>query len=47
MAANPELQAQISALPHKPGVYKYFDDEGVVGGLVFAGDAGGVAVADL
>jgi excinuclease ABC subunit C len=30
MAANPELQAQISALPHKPGVYKYFDDEGII-----------------
>ena len=30
MAANPALQAQISALPHKPGVYKYFDDEGII-----------------
>ena len=30
MAANPELQAQISALPHKPGIYKYFDDEGII-----------------
>ncbi|WP_310396855.1 excinuclease ABC subunit UvrC [Hymenobacter sp.] len=30
MAANPELQALISALPHKPGVYKYFDDEGII-----------------
>ena len=30
MAANPELQAQISALPHKPGVSKYFDDEGII-----------------
>ncbi|MDO7873352.1 excinuclease ABC subunit UvrC [Hymenobacter sp. ASUV-10] len=30
MAAKPELQAQISALPHKPGIYKYFDDEGII-----------------
>ena len=30
MAATPELQVQISALPHKPGVYKYFDDEGII-----------------
>ncbi|MBH8558678.1 excinuclease ABC subunit UvrC [Hymenobacter negativus] len=30
MAAKPELQAQINALPHKPGVYKYFDDEGII-----------------
>lgn len=30
MAANPALQAQISALPHKPGIYKYFDDEGII-----------------
>ena len=30
MAANPELQALINALPHKPGVYKYFDDEGII-----------------
>ncbi|GAC1588584.1 MAG: excinuclease ABC subunit UvrC [Hymenobacter sp.] len=30
MAANEHLQAQISALPHKPGVYKYFDDEGII-----------------
>ncbi len=30
MAANDFLQTQISALPHKPGVYKYFDDEGII-----------------
>ena len=30
MAANEHLQAQISSLPHKPGVYKYFDDEGII-----------------
>ena len=30
MAASPALQAQIAALPHKPGVYKYFDDEGII-----------------
>ncbi|MBD2723713.1 excinuclease ABC subunit UvrC [Hymenobacter armeniacus] len=30
MAANPELQAQINGLPHRPGVYKYFDDEGII-----------------
>lgn len=30
MAANEFLQAQINALPHKPGVYKYFDDEGII-----------------
>ena len=30
MAANTELQAQINALPHQPGVYKYFDDEGII-----------------
>ncbi len=30
VAASPILQAQISALPHKPGVYKYFDDEGII-----------------
>lgn len=30
MAAKEHLQAQISALPHKPGVYKYFDDEGII-----------------
>ncbi|OGX85511.1 excinuclease ABC subunit UvrC [Hymenobacter glacialis] len=30
MAAKPELQALINALPHKPGVYKYFDDEGII-----------------
>ncbi|MBD2770240.1 excinuclease ABC subunit C [Hymenobacter sp. BT664] len=30
MAAKDYLQAQISALPHKPGVYKYFDDEGII-----------------
>lgn len=30
MAANEHLQAQINALPHKPGVYKYFDDEGII-----------------
>ena len=30
MAASPALQAQINALPHQPGVYKYFDDEGII-----------------
>ena len=30
MGASAVLQAQISALPHKPGVYKYFDDEGII-----------------
>ena len=30
MAASPDLQAQINHLPHRPGVYKYFDDEGII-----------------
>jgi len=30
MAAKEHIQAQINALPHKPGVYKYFDDEGII-----------------
>lgn len=30
MAANDFLQDQIRQLPHKPGIYKYFDDEGII-----------------
>ncbi|WP_046243988.1 excinuclease ABC subunit UvrC [Hymenobacter terrenus] len=30
MAAKDFLQDQIRQLPHKPGVYKYFDDEGII-----------------
>ena len=30
MAANELLQAQINSLPHKPGVYKYFDEESII-----------------
>ena len=30
MAASPDLQAQINHLPHRPGVYKYFDNEGII-----------------
>ncbi len=30
MAASPQLQEQINRLPHRPGVYKYFDDEGII-----------------
>jgi excinuclease ABC subunit C len=30
MAANDFLQEQIRQLPHKPGIYKYFDDEGII-----------------
>ena len=30
MAASPQLQEQINHLPHRPGVYKYFDDEGII-----------------
>ena len=30
MAAKEHIQAQINSLPHKPGVYKYFDDEGII-----------------
>jgi len=30
MAANAQLQEQIRHLPHRPGIYKYFDDEGII-----------------
>ncbi|QDA59802.1 excinuclease ABC subunit UvrC [Hymenobacter jejuensis] len=30
MAANDYLQEQIRQLPHRPGIYKYFDDEGII-----------------
>jgi excinuclease ABC subunit C len=30
MAAKPELQEQINRLPHQPGVYRYYDDEGII-----------------
>ncbi|MBC8082037.1 MAG: excinuclease ABC subunit C [Hymenobacter sp.] len=30
MAAQEHLQEQIRQLPHRPGVYKYFDDEGII-----------------
>ncbi|MBC6699772.1 excinuclease ABC subunit UvrC [Hymenobacter sp. BT190] len=30
MAAKEHLQEQIRQLPHRPGVYKYFDDEGII-----------------
>jgi len=30
MAAKPELQEQINRLPHQPGVYRYFDEEGII-----------------
>ncbi|MGY2133861.1 excinuclease ABC subunit UvrC [Hymenobacter sp. HD11105] len=30
MAAKAHLQEQIRHLPHRPGVYKYFDDEGII-----------------
>ncbi|WP_317175115.1 GIY-YIG nuclease family protein [Hymenobacter qilianensis] len=30
MAAKAHLQEQIRQLPHRPGVYKYFDDEGII-----------------
>ena len=30
MAASSQLQEQINRLPHRPGVYKYFDDEGII-----------------
>ena len=30
MAAQAHLQDQIRQLPHRPGVYKYFDDEGII-----------------
>jgi excinuclease ABC subunit C len=30
MAANAHLQEQIRHLPHRPGIYKYFDDEGII-----------------
>ena len=30
MPANAQLQEQIRHLPHRPGIYKYFDDEGII-----------------
>jgi excinuclease ABC subunit C len=30
MAANDHLQEQIRHLPHRPGIYKFFDDEGII-----------------
>lgn len=30
MAAKAHIQEQIRQLPHRPGVYKYFDDEGII-----------------
>ena len=30
MAANAILQEQINRLPYQPGVYRYFDDEGII-----------------
>jgi excinuclease ABC subunit C len=30
MAANDKLRETISHLPHKPGIYKFFDDEGII-----------------
>ncbi|GAA4002365.1 excinuclease ABC subunit UvrC [Hymenobacter fastidiosus] len=30
MAANAQLQEQIRQLPHQPGIYKFFDDEGII-----------------
>ncbi|MBC6610264.1 excinuclease ABC subunit UvrC [Hymenobacter sp. BT507] len=30
MAASAHLQEQIRHLPHRPGIYKYFDDEGII-----------------
>jgi excinuclease ABC subunit C len=30
MAAKPEIQEQINRLPHQPGVYRYFDEEGII-----------------
>lgn len=30
MAANEKLREKISHLPHKPGIYKFFDDKGII-----------------